>query len=1005
MQQIRSLTVAQDARGGTWAVWEADNGTDVELVFSYWDGAEWSAPQPVRSRPDAWDRAPSLAVTADGQVWLAWFSAERDTPWLDSILVSRWTGRDWTEPEEIPQGGITKAKAPALAASPDGTMWLAWVGFDGTDDEIFASHRDGSNWLPPQQVSADDGESSLYDRQPQLAVGPDGKPWVVWTGHQSGPDDEIYASHWTGTEWAEEQMISHNDDALDGSPSLALDAQGQPWVAWEGRATGIDHFHVQILTSKWEEDSSTWTDEEAVSPAVTTNLFESFPSLSLSKQGELHLSWVATGATGSALAHAQWQDGTWTEPRLVATDVPDDAVVLTFAPDSTPETLQLGFAPESRAPLRRFPVDDDAEPLSGWIDQQMVEYQILVDPYWGLFHAHGDSITWGQYGGLYPYPARLEDQLTTKVDPSFSVNNAGLAGETTKQGFYRIKDEVPAIRPEFIIYLEGTNDVSHQKTPAHVYGWIEFTIAVAKDSGVDHVKFMVGTLIPRKDNFNDETEEMNLLAVIPATESRSAALCDQWQAFYDYGPWEQIYWDEKHPDETGLQLLADTFYGCLLENFPKLVEDVTPPTTWIEEPNGGMSECGQVAVAWNGVDDVSYVVDYDLQSQTNGGAWTDWLLATTALNDTYAGGLVGDLLKFRVRGRDFLGNQNDYVESALETTIQDTRAPYEVHVDPLPEAQRPPFPVCWGGSDQCSEVTAFDVQYRVGEAGEWQEWLSKTPDACASFDPDAPQYGQTYYFQARPYDQFGNVDLNLWSEPVSTKLAQFVLEGDVSTVRGEPVVLPIVSLEPAPLGVESRAGKFSVYVADGGDHELSVSRDGFGDLPPMHLSVASDLDGLGFVLPPLDDAVVNGGFENGWESWDTGGSLTPTLDGPPHTGMGAVLMGDVGELSWISQPLSITDPVDDATLSFMVRLDDDAGGSSSIHIELAGTPISYTQVVSAGNWSHVWLPVDVTAGQAITATFTLSDTPAIHLDEVSLGSAQKGGSWAFMPIISRADGP
>jgi lysophospholipase L1-like esterase len=875
VQQIRSLTVAQDDRGGTWAVWEADSGTDVELVFSYWDGVEWSIPQPVRSRPNAWDRAPSLAVAPDGEVWLAWFTAERATPWLDNILVSRWTGRGWTEAEEIPQGNISKAKEPALAASPDGTMWLAWVGFDGTDDEIFASHWDGNSWLPPQQVNAGDEDPSLYDRQPQMAVGHDGKPWVVWTGRQNAPDSEVYASHWTGTGWTEEQMISQDDDTLDASPSLALDAQGQPWVAWEGRATGSEHFRVRILTSRWEDDLSTWTDQEVASPEIADDVFEDSPALSLNDRGEMHLSWVATGAAGSALAHAQWQDGAWTEPRLVATGVPHDSVVLTFSEDGTPEALQLGTPSESRVPLRRFPVDANAESLLDWFDQPAVKSQVSGPPNWGLFHAFGDSITWSQYGGYDSYPSLLKDQLTTKVDASFTVNNSGNPGETVKAGFYRMKEEVPDYRPEFFVYMEGTNDVSHLKLPEHVYYWVQFTIYVARHSGVDHLRFLAGTIIPRKDNLNDETEEMNLEAIIPATEDRRAELCDTWQAFYDYGPWQQIYWDDRHPDQTGLQLLADTFYDCLLENYDWLVEDTTPPTTWIE-PLDTVSECGQVAVGWNGEDDVSYVVDYDVQSQTNSVAWTDWLSATEVLNDTYTGGLAGDVLRFRVRGRDLLGNQNDYVESASSTTIQDTTPPYEVHVEPLPEAQRPPFSVGWMGSDQCSEVTAYDVQYSIGDADSWQDWLETTPNTNGIFDPDTPQYGQTYYFHARPYDQFGNVDESLWSEPVSTMLAQFVLEGDVSTVRHEPVALPDVSLDPAPLNLEQGGGSFAVYVAEGGNQELSASRDGFGLLPPMHLSVTSDQSGLSFILPPADDVVVNGGFENDWDSWDTGGSLTPT---------------------------------------------------------------------------------------------------------------------------------
>jgi hypothetical protein len=173
----------------------------------------------------------------------------------------------------------------------------------------------------------------------------------------------------------------------------------------------------------------------------------------------------------------------------------------------------------------------------------------------------------------------------------------------------------------------------------------------------------------------------------------------------------------------------------------------------------------------------------------------------------------------------------------------------------------------------------------------------------------------------------------------------------------------------------------------------------------MDLTVISDLDSLDFVLPPLDDAVTNGGFENVWAGWDSGGSLAPTLDAEPHTGAGAVLMGDDGEYAWISQPLEIAGPLEDATLSFLVRLDDDAHVSSTINVTLEGTPINHTQDVSAGNWMHVWLPVEVAVGETITATFTVAGAPPIRLDEVSLGSAHTGGGWAHMPIITKAVAP
>jgi len=92
-------------------------------------------------------------------------------------------------------------------------------------------------------------------------------------------------------------------------------------------------------------------------------------------------------------------------------------------------------------------------------------------------------------------------------------------------------------------------------------------------------------------------------------------------------------------------------------------------------------------------------------------------------------------------------------------------------------------------------------------------------------------------------------------------------------------------------------------------------------------------------------------------------------------------------------------------LSFLVRLDDAAAGTSTLSVELAGMPISHSQIVSTADWTHVWLPVDAAVGQAMTLTFTVSDNPAVRLDEVSLGSAIKGGSQVQLPLVFRASTP
>lgn len=281
IRESRALTVGVDRIGRLWAVWEVDDGLDVELYFSYREDGIWSAPLPAHRRPNAWDRSPSLAVAADGTVWLAWSSSEMADPDQSSLYVSRWAGHRWTEPETVPLGGISVATEPWLAVAPDNTLWLAWVGFDGVDEEIFASHTDGNAWAFPQQVNADDHDPFLYDRQPRLAVGEDRHPWLVWTGHQSGVDDEIYASRWTGTTWTPEQMVSQDDDALDVWPSLVLDAQDRPWVAWNGRVSEGEYSRRRILVSRWDPSSATWAAEEVASSPLWLAVDEEHPTLSL----------------------------------------------------------------------------------------------------------------------------------------------------------------------------------------------------------------------------------------------------------------------------------------------------------------------------------------------------------------------------------------------------------------------------------------------------------------------------------------------------------------------------------------------------------------------------------------------------------------------------------------------------------------------------------------------------------------------------------------------------
>ncbi|MEJ2212346.1 MAG: hypothetical protein P8129_25440, partial [Anaerolineae bacterium] len=287
---VLGLTAAADASGRTWAVWAADDGRDSELFYSRWDGDSWASARAVHASPDTWESGPSLAIAPDGTAWLAWTSASRED---SDVYLSRWLGSRWSEPQVLDRGSALAADEPALAAAPDGTFWLAWVGEATPDnDEVYVAFWDGRAWAPSQHVSGPDLRDGLYDRQPCLAVGPDGRPWLAWAGHQDGPDDEIYASHWTGSAWTAEQMVSRDDDALDAAPSLVVDGQGRPWLAWKARVAEGNVSRLRILVSSWDAGQG-WSEEALASSPLEADLDEYDPLLSLDAEGRPELAWLA----------------------------------------------------------------------------------------------------------------------------------------------------------------------------------------------------------------------------------------------------------------------------------------------------------------------------------------------------------------------------------------------------------------------------------------------------------------------------------------------------------------------------------------------------------------------------------------------------------------------------------------------------------------------------------------------------------------------------------------
>jgi len=165
---------------------------------------------------------------------------------------------------------------------------------------------------------------------------------------------------------------------------------------------------------------------------------------------------------------------------------------------------------------------------------------------------------------------------------------------------------------------------------------------------------------------------------------------------------------------------------------------------------------GAIPVNWSGTDDFSGIVSYDVQYRDgSGGAWTGWLTATTATDETFEG-QDGHNYYFRCRARDFIGNLEEWPPDYDVSTTVDLTDPSSEVAD-LPTYSPANVPLSWSGSDATSGVADYDVQVCQGECppsqGIWSEWLGGTTATSASF---TGEHGQTYHFRSRARDNAGN---------------------------------------------------------------------------------------------------------------------------------------------------------------------------------------------------------------------------------------------------------
>ena len=168
---------------------------------------------------------PALVAGADGSLWMAY--VEWDGAASDRVVVRRRSpSGDWGPAIEVADGNWDHY-LPAIVGLPEGAM-VFWSGKDEGDFDVFGARIDGDGAVGPVERVASGDHGDVHVR---AAADATGNVTVAWQSFRNLQAD-VFARRLTADGWGPTARIS-DSPASDWEPSVALDSAGKAWISWD----------------------------------------------------------------------------------------------------------------------------------------------------------------------------------------------------------------------------------------------------------------------------------------------------------------------------------------------------------------------------------------------------------------------------------------------------------------------------------------------------------------------------------------------------------------------------------------------------------------------------------------------------------------------------------------------------------------------------------------------------------------------------------------------------
>jgi hypothetical protein len=377
-------------------------------------------------------------------------------------------------------------------------------------------------------------------------------------------------------------------------------------------------------------------------------------------------------------------------------------------------------------------------------------------------------------------------------------------------------------------------------------------------------------------------------------------------------------------------------------------------------------------------------------------------------------------------------------QSFLDSAILARTASVQA-VSPSASADRT-FTVRWENAlpSPGGEIRWYDVQWMDEDEGTWHEWFEQTVDTQSTFTGER---GHTYRFRARAWQRYPN-GAHLFSPyrtdgDTETYVQGPELVGRVQDHEGHSVAGATVSISGTTYSaVSGSGGRYRIKLLPSSEAQsVTISHPQWQSPAPVHGVTFGPMEvvTIDWSLRPPDDAVSNGGFEEGLAGWslvDEQGAEPVVVAEPVHTGLGALALGGSAGGSYtagVTQTAVLTDAWE-PVLSFWYRPETTDAGDDVFNVSLTvvtgtvrsgpslrsllvpdlGVTRVFTPSLEGSGWQHLSLyPLPEGYYSAtVTIEFEMwndgdASSTTVYLDEVDLAPTRGGPYKYYLPLTQR----